>query len=385
MKNKSRRFLSIGIVCVTTMIIAVLTALICHLMLKYKVGDFPVQLEWAIAGSAKSYSLMDVLYRMAWGIYPEGFSAIMVVTVIVTIGFLSSVFLLKELTEEPEWWKAACMAFAAFLAGACHFGLWNPSYILGVQSGAIWHNPTYLGMKMALPAALYFLLRLFRGKGKIVVSFLGLMIVCTVGTAIKPNFLMCFGAALFITAIILVFKNKGKKDRRPWLLLAALLPSGGIVLYQYLINFTGVNSESGIAFAPFLILTRYAQTPVAAVFQSVAFWVFCLIVIGKQLWEKEIHRFLLLTTVIAYFQCLFLIETGPRMYDGNWTWGADLCNFGMILLTVPCFLKSFKEGLMAKNGKAVAAGLIGLLLLAWHVLSGVIYITLIFKRNTVWL
>lgn len=365
--------------------IILISAGFSHLMLKYESGDFPTQFRWAIEGSEKSYSLLDVLYRMAWRICPEGISGVAVVTLVVAMGFLCSALFVKELMPAWKWRSAFLCAFLAFLMEPVFCRPWNEKFVFGVQAGGIWHNPTYLGMKLALPLGLFFLLRIFRAHGRPAFNYLGLAVACTIGTAIKPNFTLCFEVLLGVTMIVFFVRDRASDRRDAFGMLLSMLPSAVILLFQYRINFSGANAESGIGIAPFMILRRYAAHPFLAVVQSIAFSLFVLLVLRKEALKEPIYCFMGGMTILAYLESFLLIETGPRMYDGNWTWGADLCNFGMYLVSLPLFLRYFGRAVQERNKRHIVTGIFGCVLLAWHFLSGVMYLVLVFLNKTVWL
>ena len=368
---------------VVTLIVAAITAEICHVMLKYNTGDFPTHLQWAVFKPEQSYSLLDVLYRMAWSIYPEGKGATFVVVVIVAVGFIFSAVFIKALIPSRNYAAASVCALLAYLMDPVFCPGWNSSFVIGVQAGAIWHNPTYLGIKAVLPIGLFFLFRIFHNIGKTVFNIIGLTAACTVGTAIKPNFTLCFEAALFCVVIFIFFCKKKKTTPVPMLL--SMVPSVVILVAQYSRAFQGANAGSGIAVAPFMILRRYAEHPVMSVFQSLAFSLFVLFLLRREVWKEPVYVFVWVMTVIAYAESFLLIETGSRMYDGNWTWGADLSNYGLYLISIPFFARYFVDAIKKHDARKIAVGSAGVVLLAWHFLSGVAYLTLVFERKTVWL
>lgn len=380
-----KKLLSVAAIVTVIIVLAAIAAAICHTMLVNDTGDLSLQLEWALASSAKSYSLMDVLYRLAWFLYPEGKSIIGVIVLFVIAGLVVSAVFIKEWIPDFGWGASFVIAFLAYLMNPVFCAPWNHAFASGVQPAGVWHNPTYLGIKFILPLALLFLLRIFREKGAFWGNIIGLGIACTLGTAIKPNFTMCFEVTLGICALIWLVRGRGKEWWKPIGLLVSTVPSACILLYQYRVNYTGINSDSGNAIAPFFILKMYADQPFLAVVQSIAFWVFVFCFLRKTAWKEPIYRFMFWTTLTAYLEYLFLTEIGSRQVHANWSWGADLCNYGMFLLSLPLFLRYFSCALREKKKAGIVAGVAGMGLLFWHLISSAAYIGLFLWSKTAWI
>ncbi len=363
---------------------AFLTALslwICHVMMVSGNGDLRIQFEWAVTGNPKSYSFIDQMYRWIWAIYPEGLGGIAVVTLFVLLGLIFSALFVKELIEHITWGNAFLTALIAWLMIPAYCPAWNPYFVLGVQPAGLWHNPTYIGIKTFLPLAFYFLLRIYREKGQFFVNIIGLAIACTLGTAVKPNYALTFEAMLGIAALFDLLKSRGKHWKNFIGAVIAVIPSAFVILRQYIVNYHGVNEESGITLGVFFIIKHYTEHPVLSILQSMLFAIFALALLRGTLWKEPIYRFAFGMTIIAYAEYLLLVEVGPRMYDANWVWGAALANYGLFLISLPFFFGYTKDAFIKRKKSSIFLSAIGIGIILWHLISTVLYLIQVFRTS----
>lgn len=344
-------------------------------------GDLRIQFEWAVTGNPKSYSFIDQLYRWVWAVYPEGIGGIAVVTLFVLLGLIFSALFVKELMERISWGNAFLTALIAWLMIPAYCPAWNPYFVLGVQASGLWHNPTYIGIKTFLPLSLYFLLRIFRNKGKLLWNTVGLAAACTIATAVKPNYALTFEAMLGITVLVDLIRSRGKNWRFFLSAVIAVLPSFFVILRQYIVNYQGVNEESGITLGVFFIIRHYTEHPVLSILQSMMFAVFAILLLRGKLWKEPIYRFAFGMAVIAYAEYLLLVEVGPRMYDANWVWGAALAVYGLFLISLPFFFQYIKEVFAARKKLGILLGFVGIGIILWHMISTVLYLIQVYQTS----
>lgn len=271
----------------------------------------------------------------------------------------------------------AAMAAALILNLVMPFYLrWAGSYrYVSYQSGNLWHNSTYLCMRLlALMTLLY-----YQGLGedyrnRITVkqwfTFALLLVVCT---GVKPSFLTVFAPALALK--LLWDLCHGVRLPQVLLLGAAVLPACGVVLWQNMVLFGG-DTGNGMTFDPWYTFSLHADRPKLAVLCSLAF---PLIVLGasllamtgeqwRQLWavredvwpggvyQLRLNRTYLFSWLMAlagFAEALCLAETGGRSRDGNFLWGYLFAIFWLYVVSLVKWLslRNIDIALLTAEGK----------------------------------
>ncbi len=236
----------------------------------------------------------------------------------------------------------------ATMAAALELNLVMPFYLkwagsyryVSYQSGNLWHNSTYLCMRLLALAALLYYQKLEENyREKITVKqwfvFALLLVVCT---GVKPSFLTVFAPAL---ALKLLWDLCHKvRFIQVFLLGSAVLPACGVVLWQNMVLF-GEDTGNGMTFDPWYTFSLHADRPKLAVLCSLAF---PLVVLGASVLAvtgrrpgavrenvrpgdiylfrlRRTYLFAWLMTLVGFAEALLLVETGGRSRDGNFLWG----------------------------------------------------------------
>ena len=188
--------------------------------------------------------------------------------------------LLKELWKRYQIKMNA--ALNVFLATVLNFVMAfyvkavNSRHYIGYQNASIWHNSTYICMKVVAVFVLWYFLKLMDiYKNKLTVKqwliFTGLL---ALSTGVKPSFLMVFAPVMAI--MLLVDLVKGTKFIKVFLFGLTVVPSLGIILWQNLVLF-GADTGNGFTINPFYTLAQRSDNPKVALLFSVLLVVFCLI------------------------------------------------------------------------------------------------------------
>lgn len=253
---------------------------------------------------------------------------------------------------------------------------WAGSYrYVSYQSGNLWHNSTYLCMRLlALMTLLY-----YQGLGedyrnRITVkqwfTFALLLVVCT---GVKPSFLTVFAPALALK--LLWDLCHGVRLPQVLLLGAAVLPACGVVLWQNMVLFGG-DTGNGMTFDPWYTFSLHADRPKLAVLCSLAF---PLVVLGasllamtgeqwRQLWAvredvwpggvyqlrlNRTYLFSWLMALVGFAEALCLAETGGRSRDGNFLWGYLFAIFWLYVVSLVKWLslRNIDIALLTAEGK----------------------------------
>jgi len=228
------------------------------------------------------------------------------------------------------------------------------------QSGNLWHNSTYLCMRLvALLCMIVYLELAETYKEGISWKKWGLfMVLLVICTGIKPSFLTVFAPAMALKLLHDLWKKVPFKNI--FLFGCSVLPACGVVLWQNAVLF-GEDTGQGFTIAPWQTFSLHADRPKVAVLCSLAFPIVVTLVWLKDL-LKERHLFFAWTMAgIGFMEALLLVETGSRANDGNFLWG--YC-FAIFYLFVLCLTKwqeilgCFKKASLYKKIGIVICGVV---------------------------
>ena len=311
---------------------------------RYFQSDLPYHISM-IVEDGWYYSFTAYVYQALYYLCGKTTVGIALFLAAVTVASLVLTELLLRRMAGMQRRSWATMAAALALNLAMPFYLkWAGSYrYVSYQSGNLWHNSTYLCMRLLALAALLYYQKLeehYREKitAKQWIVFALLLVICT---GVKPSFLTVF-------APVLALKLRGDlchrvRFKQVFLLGAAVLPACGVVLWQNMVLF-GEDTGNGMTFDPWYTFSLHADRPKLAVLCSLAF---PLVVLGASLlamtreqwrqlgsaredvWPGGVYQlrlnrtylFAWLMTSVGFAEALCLVETGSRSRDGNFLWG----------------------------------------------------------------
>ena len=216
------------------------------------------------------------------------------------------------------------------------------------QTANIWHNSTYLCMKLfALITFLYYfkLEKKYR-EGITVKEWLVFAVLNMITPGIKPSFLLAFAPIMGIFLLIDLLKKVPLKH-----ILAfgsAVLPSGGVVLWQNAVLF-GTDTGNGITLNPWYTFSLHADRPKIAVILSVVFCGAVILATLKDVFKDKIYIFTILMSILGFLEALCLVESGNRSVDGNFLWGYSFCLFILFLYTAIKWLSYPRKTLVQKS------------------------------------
>ncbi|MDY6104775.1 MAG: hypothetical protein SPI28_09665 [Acetatifactor sp.] len=228
------------------------------------------------------------------------------------------------------------MAFFLPLAGKYRY--------VSYQNGNLWHNSTYLVMRLIGMATLLYYFRLEKTYGERISAknWFILTALLAVGTGVKPSFLTVFAPALALKLLWDLFHRV--RFRQIFLLGCTVLPSLGVMLWQNAVLF-GQDTGNGFHFAPWYTFSLHADRPKVAVLCSLAFPLVVVLFSLKKIFSDKQYFFAWMMTGIGFFEALLLAETGSRSRDGNFLWGYL---FALFFLYVYSF-RVFKEMLLTRR------------------------------------
>ena len=228
------------------------------------------------------------------------------------------------------------MAFFLPLAGKYRY--------VSYQNGNLWHNSTYLVMRLIGMATLLYYFRLEKTYGERISAknWFILTALLAVGTGVKPSFLTVFAPALALKLLWDLFHRV--RFRQIFLLGCTVLPSLGVMLWQNAVLF-GQDTGNSFHFAPWYTFSLHADRPKAAVLCSLAFPLVVVLFSLKKIFSDKQYFFAWMMAGIGFFEALLLAETGSRSRDGNFLWGYL---FALFFLYVYSF-RVFKEMLLTRR------------------------------------
>ena len=247
---------------------------------RYFQSDLPYHISM-IVEDGWYYSFTAYVYQALYYLCGKTTLGIALFLAAVTVAsLLATELVLRRMAgmQERNW---ATMAAALVLNLVMPFYLvWAGSYrYVSYQSGNLWHNSTYLCMRLLGLLVLLYYQKLeedYRDKitGRQWLAFALLLVVCT---GVKPSFLTVFAPAL---ALKLLWDLCHKvRFKQVFLLGSAVLPACGVVLWQNMVLF-GEDTGNGMTYDPWYTFSLHADRPKLAVLCSLAF---PLVVLGASL------------------------------------------------------------------------------------------------------
>ncbi len=342
-------------------------------------SDLPLHISmivedgWYYSFTAYAYQLLHILF----GGGTLGIALLLAIVSTATVYVMENFVCYLGGYRERSWYT---------LVLALSLNLVMPAYIRAVgeyryvsyQAGNIWHNSTYICMRLVALITLLYYFKLEKKYRQGITwkewcCFALLNILCT---GIKPSFLVAFSPIM--GCFLLVDLINRESFKRIFVFGSALLPSGLVLLWQNAVLF-GEDTGNGIAFQPWFIFSRHASITKLAVVCSALFCICTLLIVLKQLRTDGDFRFLTLMMVLGFLEALCLVEKGSRAVDGNFLWGYSFCLF---VFFAACAVK----WLQMKRTKLQGVLRIGLgLLYGWHLYCGLYFFMELVTGASYWM
>lgn len=198
---------------------------------------------------------------------------------------------------------------------------WAGQYrYVSYQSGNLWHNSTYLCMRLFAIASLLVYMQIEKNYREKITwkQWVLFAVLLVLTTGIKPSFLTVFAPAMALKLLWDLFHKVSFKQI--FVFGCSVLPACGVVLWQNMVLF-GEDTGQGFALNPWFTFSLHADRPKAAVLCSIAFPLTVAAFSLKELIKDKKYFFAWLVTGIGFLEALLLAETGSRANDGNFLWG----------------------------------------------------------------
>ncbi len=238
----------------------------------------------------------------------------------------------------------------ASLGGALALNMVMPFFLeaagiyryVSYQSGNLWHNSTYLCMKLGAIASMLLYLKIEENYAEKISlkNWLYFAITLIITTGIKPSFLTVFAPAMALKLLWDLFHKVPFKQI--FLFGCAVLPACGVVLWQNAVLF-GEETGQGFVFNPWYTFSLHADKPKLAVLCSIAFPLVILLFSVTELLKDRKFFFTWLMTGIGFLEALLLAESGSRSRDGNFLWGYCFAIFYVFVVSFPKWLALWKK------------------------------------------
>lgn len=248
----------------------------------------------------------------------------------------------------------------------------NARHYIGYQNPTVWHNSTYICMKLVGVFVLWYFLKLINVyKDKLSVKqwiiFAGLV---ALSTGVKPSFLMVFAPVMAI--MLLVDWIKGTKFSKVFLFGLAVIPSLLIVLWQNMVLF-GEDTGNGFLIKPFYTLAQRSDNPKIALLFSVLFPAIVGVFHIKDVWKDKLYIGSLLVWIVGFLEVFLFAETGTRSKDANFMWGYSISLFVLFLISLVRWIRDLKNKEFLGKYKLIRYGylLVAGGTFVYHVISGI--------------
>lgn len=312
---------------------------------RYFQSDLPYHISMIIE-DGWYYSFTAYVYQI---LYVLGGNSGVLIAVFLTGMSVGTVLLTKKLLALEDGAKEkelslTVQALMCNLVMAFFLPLAGKYRYVSYQNGNLWHNSTYLVMRLIGMATLLYYFRLEKTYGEQISAknWFVLTALLAVGTGVKPSFLTVFAPALALKLLWDLFHRV--RFRQIFLLGCTVLPSLGVMLWQNAVLF-GQDTGNGFHLAPWYTFSLHADRPKAAVLCSLAFPLVVVLFSLKKIFSDKQYFFAWMMTGIGFFEALLLAETGSRSRDGNFLWGYL---FALFFLYVYSF-RVFKEMLLTRR------------------------------------
>jgi len=305
-------------------------------------SDLIDHIRFALDGNETNYSILLPVFKLLYHINGTTFYIAMLLSAMVC----GTVYLTFRLINCFMPWLSdflvQVLAFAVNLVAPFYIPALNSHRYLGLFSGTLWHNPTYIAMKLFAVAVLVVFFRIYLKKEKAnIVAWILLHVFLCVVTIIKPNFVVAFAPAVAILALIDLIRKEIKWGK-VIALACSFVPAALVLLFQYNVIFNN-NDGAGIGFAFGYVIGHYADRPLAAIVQSIVFPVMVLAANIKSIQKDKAYLLSWVMWGIALLQYLCLIETGARMLHGNWGWGLHFATFLLFVASLNRLIQNLLE------------------------------------------
>ena len=281
--------------------------------------------------------------------------------------------------EKPA--AVTLLSLVAVTVGTLCLPFYNPTVYHGVGSANTWHSSTQLiAMVWMIPCVCvvahcyddFERLRPQLGDKTILPWKQPLLMGAALAVSLfaKPTFMQVFlpTACLYFGAMWLKHPRNG---RFFWQIILCVLPSVALMIFQYLYYFGIIVPHQ----SSMVLEVSWAKLGYAVINTVLiqAFPIFVVLASRKRGGKSTLYRLTFWFDVMGVVQYAILGESGRRATDGNFGWGMMGAALMLWLVALPRFVRCVRED-WQESRRIRPWHAIGILLLCWHLISGVYYI-----------
>lgn len=259
----------------------------------------------------------------------------------------------------------------------------NARHYIGYQNATIWHNSTYICMKMVGVFVLWYFLKLMDSyKTKLSVKqWISFMLLVALSTGIKPSFLMVFAPVMAI--MLLMDWIKGTKFSKVFLFGLTVIPSLLIILWQNVVLF-GEDTGNSFLIKPFYTLAQRSDNPKIALLFSVLFPAIVGILHIRDVWKDKVYLGILMIWAFGFMEVFLFVESGTRSKDANFMWGYSISLFVLFVISLVRWIRDFKNKEFLGKYKVLRYGYLVVTgaTFTYHVISGLWFLGILLSGAT---
>jgi hypothetical protein len=242
-------------------------------------------------------------------------------------------------------------------------------YYLGYFTPNIYVIPTQTLLKLTT-IALFMMTPLLFKKGVSWLTIALVMVLVIANGLSKPNYLILMMPALIIMASIEIYK----KRQINYAVFAAMLVSGATVLvWQFIFKFINAENliyQSSIAVTkPFDVLSTLSDYAPEKIILSIVFPLYVVIAFRREASKDREIIFSWILFLLGASYAIFLAETGPAKYSGNFLWSPQIANFVLFAASARFLFTRIPQDFAKLDRRTAAA----VSIFAIHLLCGIFY------------
>lgn len=254
----------------------------------------------------------------------------------------------------------------------------NVQHYIGYQNANMWHNSTYICMRLLAVLVLIKYLKIYSGSELKIKDWFIYALLLALSTGVKPSFLIVFAPVM---ALELIWDlKKGIKFGKVFYFACSVIPSLLVIVLQSLVLF-GDDTGNGYALSPFTALAQRGDHPKITLILSILFPVIVFLIHIKDFYRDRLYTGSLLVWLFGFLEVFLFTETGTRGGDSNFMWGYSISLFILFLISIIKLYGDIKASWKKNNLKMICAAL-GLVTFLWHTISGIWYFVILFSGVT---
>lgn len=362
MKEQTKKVLHIGGAAVSS---TVLGAVSYRLYLRQAIhypgqlgtydSDLPAHIQEGRAGT--SYSLIERSFGFLMDTLGCNEKAVALWLALLTVATIwITLLVMKQLFPNGNPAVLYVLALASMFVMPIYLPQLNQYRYLGLQSGTIWHNSTYIGMRFAAMCLLllYFWLQEHYRQRFLVGQFMLFTFLLIFVNLMKPNFILCFAPAMAVMLLTDCIADRGRTLKRQIFFGIPVLISLAVVAYETIVLFGDGNDGASILIDFGYAWKLNAKHPVIALLQSGALPLLVLCANRKALKTDRRYRMTWLIWLAALLEYLLLSESGTRRAHGNFSWGYCFALFLVFAVSLVWLYRNLKDWRQLHGAKGLS-------------------------------